>query len=81
MREDQDSVLDTRGMLWANECRSKTDDLGNPLSSGDWGEEPGPKTKLWGKVVHSSAKQSFQDLFRATLAMQDCTSVPPPTQC
>ncbi|AOS48102.1 gag protein [Simian retrovirus 8] len=74
-----------RGKHWANECKSKTDNQGNPLpphqGNGMRGQPQAPK-QAYGAVsfVPASNNNPFQNLLEPHQEAQDWTSVPPPTQ-
>nr|ARA67907.1 gag protein [Jaagsiekte sheep retrovirus]ARA67910.1 gag protein [Jaagsiekte sheep retrovirus] len=71
-----------KGKHWARDCRSKTDVQGNPLPpvSGNWvrGQPLAPK-QCYGATLQVP-KEPLQTSVEPRKAVQDWTSVPPPTQ-
>ncbi|CAD7666394.1 unnamed protein product [Nyctereutes procyonoides] len=67
-----------RGYHWANECRSKTDSKGNPLS-GNWkGGLPRPQQTIGALFPQQTSLPSPTPM--TSLELTDYTAVPPPVQ-
>ncbi|XP_060244534.1 endogenous retrovirus group K member 24 Gag polyprotein-like [Meriones unguiculatus] len=72
-----------RGKHWANECKSKRDAAGNPLTWGNWKRgQPQAPQQCYGALQNMVPQQG--DPFRTSVEQpqvaQGWTSVPPPTQ-
>ena len=71
-----------RGKHWSSECRSKRDDLGNPLSGNGFKGQPQAPRQIYGAIQQPAHQQG--DIYRTFSephqGMQGLTSVQPFTQ-